>query len=115
MVTARKRVAPASCRLSRGRLALGAAGEDARRTAAVTAALLSAMKRHKSHGPGPSRLPARPPPGFVFLARRRAVHWFLSLEAARPPEAATLLWRRGGRSSAHPTCQKSSCPRWFAR
>jgi len=27
-------VAPASCRLSRGRLALGAAGEDARRTAA---------------------------------------------------------------------------------
>src|ERR1700674_5063806 len=35
-----KRVAPASCRLSRGRLALGAAGEDARRTAAGTAALL---------------------------------------------------------------------------
>ena len=34
------KVAPASCRLSRGRLALGAAGEDARRTAAGTAALL---------------------------------------------------------------------------
>jgi len=33
-------VAPASCRLSRGRLALGAAGGDARRTAAETAALL---------------------------------------------------------------------------
>src|SRR5947208_11286610 len=32
------RVAPASCRLSRGRLALGAGGEDARRTAAGTAA-----------------------------------------------------------------------------
>jgi len=29
-------VAPASCRLSRGRLALAAAGEDARRTAAET-------------------------------------------------------------------------------
>jgi hypothetical protein len=49
-------VAPASfdlaqdkpCRLSRGRLALGAAGEDARRTAAGTAALLSALKRDKS-------------------------------------------------------------------
>ena len=39
-----KRVAPASCRLSRGRLGLGAAGEDARRTAAETAALLSAMR-----------------------------------------------------------------------
>jgi len=34
-----KKVAPASCRLSRGRLALGAVGEDARRTAAGTAAL----------------------------------------------------------------------------
>src|SRR5208337_2151593 len=34
-----RRVAPASCRLSRGRLVLGAAGEDARRTAAGTAAL----------------------------------------------------------------------------
>src|ERR1035438_7078242 len=32
-------VAPASGRLARGRLALGAAGEDARRTAAGTAAL----------------------------------------------------------------------------
>src|SRR5208337_1746254 len=41
MVTARKRAAQASCRLSRGRLALGAAGEDARRTAAGTAALLA--------------------------------------------------------------------------
>src|SRR5208337_1135300 len=43
-------VAPASCRLSRWRLALGAAGEDARRTAAGTAALLSVVKRHKSRG-----------------------------------------------------------------
>src|SRR4029077_16876010 len=32
-------VAPASCRQSRGHLALAAAGEDARRTAAETAAL----------------------------------------------------------------------------
>src|SRR5450759_2677676 len=37
------RVAPASCRLSRGRLALGRAGEDARRTAAGTAALRSVV------------------------------------------------------------------------
>jgi len=35
--TLAQKVAPASCRLSRGRLALGAAGEDARRTAAGTA------------------------------------------------------------------------------
>src|SRR5258707_2219332 len=34
-----KKVAPASCRLSRGRPALGASGEDARRTTAGTAAL----------------------------------------------------------------------------
>jgi len=39
IITAGADVAPASCRLSRGRLALGGAGEDARRTPAGTAAL----------------------------------------------------------------------------
>src|SRR5437660_7381896 len=40
-------VAPASCRLSRGRLALGSAGQDARRTAAGTAALLPALNTER--------------------------------------------------------------------
>ena len=47
MITAWKTSSAGTCRLSRGRLALGAAGEDARRTAAGTAALLSEVKRYK--------------------------------------------------------------------
>src|SRR5438552_14385910 len=44
--SAATRVAPASCRLLRGRLALGAADEDARPTAAGTAALPSILSRN---------------------------------------------------------------------
>src|SRR5450759_1970352 len=55
MITTWKTSSAASCRLSRMRLALGAAGEDARRTAAGTAALLSVLKQYKSCGHGTRR------------------------------------------------------------
>src|ERR1019366_1838222 len=67
-----------------GRLALGAAGEDARRTAAGTAALLSAVKRYKScgHGTSPCRGVIRMP-NEKILGKDRLIWIYIQMTRIR--------------------------------